>query len=84
MPCPEMLALTTYRVPAAIAVLGPTLAAANHSFGHDADAGSPQLGKVTFPVSGNTAAQREFQVAMAYYHSFAWPEIDTGWRLASR
>ena len=33
-----------------------------------------KLGKVTFPVSCNAAAQREFEVSMAYYHSFAWPE----------
>ncbi|MGH7353063.1 MAG: tetratricopeptide repeat protein [Candidatus Rokuibacteriota bacterium] len=33
-----------------------------------------KLGKVSFPVSCNAAAQKEFEVAMAYYHSFAWPE----------
>ena len=38
-------------------------------------AGAPvKLGKVSFPVSCNPAAQKEFEVAMAYYHSFAWPE----------
>jgi hypothetical protein len=38
-------------------------------------AGAPvKLGKVGFPVSCNPAAQKEFEVAMAYYHSFAWPE----------
>ena len=36
MPCPEILAVTTYRVPAAIAVLGLTLSAADHSFGVEA------------------------------------------------
>jgi hypothetical protein len=30
---------------------------------------------VRFAVSCNAAAQREFEVAMAYYHSFAWPEL---------
>jgi Tfp pilus assembly protein PilF len=36
--------------------------------------GSAKLGKVSFPVSCNPAAQKEFEVAMAYYHSFAWPQ----------
>ena len=34
-----------------------------------------KLGKVVFPVSCNAAAQQEFEVAMAYYHSFAWPQL---------
>ena len=38
-------------------------------------AGPAKLGKVTFPVSCNAAAQKEFEVAMAYYHSFAWPQL---------
>jgi hypothetical protein len=37
--------------------------------------GPARLGKVTFPVSCNPAAQKDFEVAMAYYHSFAWPEL---------
>jgi hypothetical protein len=37
-------------------------------------AGPAKLGKVNFPVSCNAAAQKEFEVSMAYYHSFAWPE----------
>ena len=37
-------------------------------------AGLAKLGQVTFPVSCNEAAQKEFEIAMAYYHSFAWPE----------
>jgi hypothetical protein len=36
--------------------------------------GSAKLGKVSFPVSCNPAAQKEFEVAMAYYHSFAWAQ----------
>jgi Tfp pilus assembly protein PilF len=36
--------------------------------------GSAKLGKVSFPVSCNSAAQKEFEVAMAYYHSFAWAQ----------
>ena len=37
--------------------------------------GVAKLGKVTFPTSCNAAAQREFETAMAYYHSFAWPQV---------
>jgi hypothetical protein len=43
--------------------------------GQPADAGLARLGKVRFPVSCNAAAQKEFEVAMAYYHSFAWPQL---------
>ena len=39
------------------------------------DAGLSKLGKVRFPVSCTPAAQKEFEVTMAYYHSFAWPEL---------
>jgi hypothetical protein len=37
--------------------------------------GAARLGTVTFPVSCNAEAQKEFQTAMAYYHSFAWPQL---------
>jgi hypothetical protein len=37
--------------------------------------GAARLGKVTFPVSCNAEAQKEFETAMAYYHSFAWPQL---------
>jgi hypothetical protein len=43
--------------------------------GAQSPAGAPaKLGKVTFPVSCNAAAQKEFEVSMAYYHSFAWAQ----------
>ena len=42
-----------------------------------AQAPAAKLGKVNFPTSCNPAAQKEFEVAMAYYHSFAWPELRT-------
>ena len=43
---------------------------------HDAPSGAPaKLGKVHFQVECNAAAQREFNLAMAYYHSFAWEEM---------
>jgi Tfp pilus assembly protein PilF len=34
-----------------------------------------RLGTVNFPVDCNAVAQREFNTAMAYYHSFAWAQI---------
>jgi hypothetical protein len=42
---------------------------------HD-PAGNPTLGKVHFKVECNEAAQREFNLAMAYYHSFAWSYVN--------
>jgi Tfp pilus assembly protein PilF len=35
----------------------------------------PQLGNVNFQVNCNPQAQKEFNVAMAYYHSYAWTHI---------
>lgn len=34
-----------------------------------------RLGRVSFPVECNASAQREFNRAMAYYHSFAFPDV---------
>lgn len=42
---------------------------------HDAEAAAGGLGSVHFKVECNAAAQREFDLAMAYYHSFAWADI---------
>jgi Tfp pilus assembly protein PilF len=42
---------------------------------HEGHGAQARLGKVNFAVSCNAAAQREFNVAMAYYHSFAWNEM---------
>jgi hypothetical protein len=39
---------------------------------HDASGAPAQLGRVHFKVECNAAAQKEFDLAMAYYHSFAW------------
>ena len=56
-------------------------AAAAISFGvagcatQESHEGHARLGTVNFPVECNAAAQREFNVAMAYYHSFAWQHI---------
>src|SRR5262245_25070659 len=40
-----------------------------------APAGAAKLGQVTFPVSCSAGAQKEFETAMAYYHSFDWPKL---------
>lgn len=50
---------------AALCTLGPAAA-------HE---GGDKLGTVHFKVSCNAEAQREFDLAMAYYHSFAWEQI---------
>ncbi len=41
---------------------------------HEGDSDG-KLGDVHFKVSCNAPAQREFDLAMAYYHSFAWEQI---------
>lgn len=41
---------------------------------HEADGTAGGLGAVHFKVGCNAAAQREFDLAMAYYHSFAWDQ----------
>jgi Tfp pilus assembly protein PilF len=42
---------------------------------HEGHGAQARLGNVNFPVSCNAEAQREFNVAMAYYHSFAWNQM---------
>jgi Tfp pilus assembly protein PilF len=42
---------------------------------HEGQGAQARLGQVNFPVECNATAQREFNVAMAYYHSFAWQHI---------
>ena len=59
------------RTAIALAALCATLPSA----AHDTDSTAGQLGKVHFKVCCNAAAQREFDLAMAYYHSFAWEQI---------
>jgi hypothetical protein len=39
---------------------------------YDASGAPAKLGKVHFKVECNATAQKEFDVGMAYYHSFAW------------
>ena len=55
----------------ALAALFATVPAA----AHDAASGTEALGKVHFQVSCNAAAQKEFDLAMALFHSFAWEQI---------
>ena len=60
---------------AAIAALLLGLATPGFSGVHEHETGDTapaKLGKVHFKVECNAAAQREFDLAMAYYHSFAW------------
>jgi hypothetical protein len=59
----------------ATAVLTFALGVAGPTNSHEGNPSLARLGKVSFPVSCNPAAQKEFEVAMAYYHSFAWPEL---------
>ena len=42
---------------------------------HDVDGPGGKLGDVHFAVTCNAAAQKEFNLAMAYHHSFAWEEM---------
>lgn len=56
----------------AVGGLGLAAPAVAQDHGHDLT----RLGKVTFEVACNTAAQAEFNRGMALYHSFAWSEAD--------
>ena len=42
---------------------------------HEAGPPGGKLGTVHFKVGCNAAAQREFDLAMAYFHSFAWDQV---------
>jgi hypothetical protein len=65
----RLTVVTQVLAPLLLLVVGMALP----SLAHD-PASLAKLGKVSFPVSCNVAAQTEFEIAMAYYHSFAWPE----------
>jgi hypothetical protein len=43
--------------------------------GHEGHGAHARLGTVNLAVDCNATAQREFNTAMAYYHSFAWGQI---------
>jgi tetratricopeptide (TPR) repeat protein len=60
------------RLALAVAALFFSLAAALPAVAHDPGGVPEKLGKVHFKVECNAAAQKEIDVAMAYYHSFAW------------
>ena len=64
-----MRRLAQFSLTAASALLAGLLS--SPAVAHDADAAA-SLGKVHFKVECNAAAQQEFDLAMAYYHSFAW------------
>ena len=59
-----------------IAAIGLGIGIAFSAAAHESPGGAPvRLGKVHFQVECSAAAQREFNLAMAYYHSFAWEEM---------
>src|SRR5574340_1145516 len=58
-----MLAIT-------VGIGAPCAWAQHDEHGMPPDATSEQLGEVNFPVTCNTAAQKEFNHAMALFHSF--------------
>ena len=64
------------RVPALVTVALLGALSAVPVAAHDPADGGGQLGKVAFKVDCNATAQREFNLAMAYYHSFAWGHVD--------
>jgi hypothetical protein len=59
-------------IAAALATVLLGFAAMPMALAHDASGAPAKLGKVHFKVECNAAAQKEFDLAMAYYHSFAW------------
>lgn len=59
-------AIATFFIGSAMPLFG---AMPEHDMGGPATA---KLGQVHFKVECNAAAQKEFDLAMAYYHSFAW------------
>jgi hypothetical protein len=58
-----------------IAAVSLALAACATQDAHEGHGSPARLGQVHFAVECNAAAQRHFNVAMAYYHSFAWAQI---------
>jgi len=63
-----MTVLRAFTVVSALVVAIPAAA-------HEASGVPARAGKVNFEVQCNAVAQREFNVAMAYYHSFAWSQM---------
>ena len=59
----------------ALLAVSLTMAGCAKHDAHDEHGGHVRLGKVHFPVDCSAAAQSEFNLAMAYYHSFAWSQI---------
>ena len=56
----------------ALAISASLLAATLPAAAHEADPKAARLGKVHLSVGCSEAAQKEFDLALAYFHSFAW------------
>jgi hypothetical protein len=63
------------RISCVLIVFGALFLALASPAAAQTDSSLAKLGKVRFPVSCTPAAQKEFEVTMAYFHSFAWPEL---------
>ena len=58
----------------ALAVATALVATVLPASAHEADPKAARLGKVHLSVSCSEAAQKDFDLALAYYHSFAWEQ----------
>jgi hypothetical protein len=67
--------MKTRRAVLSAAIAAAFFATAPSAAAREDSSASAKLGKVHFQVECNAAAQREFNVAMAYYHSFAWEQM---------
>ena len=63
---------TRSRIASAVATLFVGLGMTQPAFSDSVGGAPAKLGQVHFKVDCNAAAQKEFDLAMAYYHSFAW------------
>jgi hypothetical protein len=73
MPTQQGAAMTSSLVRNTIALAA--LCVAYPAPAHESDGAGGKLGAVDFKVGCNAAAQREFNLAMAYYHSFAFEQM---------
>ena len=63
------IALCSALASSCLALIAPAVVAAEDGHAH------ARLGSVHFPVTCNAEAQKAFNTAVAYYHSFAWQHI---------
>jgi len=68
----SVLSTARSRTAAAVATLFVGLGITQPAFSDSVGGAPAKLGQVHFKVECNAAAQKEFDLAMAYYHSFAW------------